>query len=204
MTIPDRHSRPGSSRRADPSEGEWPARVRAGDVRAFEAMFKAYYDPLCRYVARYVGSRDVAEDVVEDVFAWIWRERERWEVRGPLHPYLVTAVRRRAINHFRHDAVRGRAAPLLSLDPTYFAEPVQADAVADAEELRCRIERTLAALPPRMREAFILSRDEGLSYEEVAFRMGISIKTVGVHIGRALAALRKTISTLASLAALLP
>jgi RNA polymerase sigma-70 factor (family 1) len=166
-------------------------------------MFKVYYDPLCRYVARYVGSRDVAEDVVEDVFVWIWQERERWEVRGPLHPYLFAAARCRAINHLRHDAVRDRAAPRLSLDPTYFADPAPADAVAEAEELRHRVDRTLAALPPRMREAFVLSRDEGLSYDEVAFRMGISVKTVGVHISRALAALRKAILTMTGLAALL-
>ena len=203
MTMPDHYPSPRPPRRADPSEKEWPARVRAGDARAFEAMFKAYYDPLCRFVARYVGSRDVAEDVVEDVFVWIWQERERWDVRGPLRPYLFAAARCRAINHLRRDAVRDRAVPRLSLDPTYFADPAPSDATIDADELRGRIDRTLAALPARMREAFILSRDEGLSYDEVAFRMGISVKTVGVHIGRALAALRKAILPLAGLIALL-
>jgi RNA polymerase sigma-70 factor, ECF subfamily len=189
MPVPD--STDGRSSRF--SEEDWPARVRAGDARAFEAMFKAYYDPLCRYIVGYLGSRDEAEDVVEDLFARIWRERERWQVHGPLRPYLLTAVRCGAINRLRHEAVRRRAAPLLSLYEAQRSQPAIADAGFESEELRRRIERTLATLPPRTREAFLLRRGEGLSYDEVAFRMGISHKTVGVHIGRALAALRKAV-----------
>lgn len=203
MAEPDPPPSPRLPRRADPSEKEWPARIRAGDARAFEAMFKTYYDLLCRHVAGYIGNRDVAEDVVAEVFAWIWRERDRWEVRGPLWPYLLTAARRRAINQFRHDAVRKRLMPVLSLDSRYCSDPAPADAAFEAEELQRRVDRTLAALPKRTREAFVLSRGEGLSYDEVAFRMGISIKTVGVHIGRALAALRKGILAIVGLIALL-
>lgn len=183
--------------RPDIPETDWPARVRAGDARAFEAMFKAYYNPLCGYVATYLGSRDAAEDVVEDLFARLWRDREGWEVRGPLRPYLLAAARCGAINHLRHEAVRRRTAPLLSFETAAAAEPTAADTAFEVEELRRRLERTLAALPPRTREAFVLSRNEGLSYDEVAVRMGISPKTVGVHIGRALATLRKALLAVA-------
>src|ERR1043166_4031398 len=69
------------------------ARVRAGDEAAFEAMFRAYYDPLCHYVAAYLGSRDAAEDAVQGVFVRIWEDRTRWVVRDLRH-YLYAAVRR--------------------------------------------------------------------------------------------------------------
>src|SRR2546430_6751150 len=49
------------------------ARIRAGDEAAFEAMFRAYYDPLCRHVAPYLGSRDAAEDAVQGLFAEYFR-----------------------------------------------------------------------------------------------------------------------------------
>src|ERR1043166_6013197 len=91
------------------------ARVRAGDEAAFEAMFRAYYDPLCHYVAAYLGSRDAAEDAVQGVFVRIWEDRTRWVVSDLRH-YLYAAVRRRAISQVRRIAVRRRAAPLLVLD----------------------------------------------------------------------------------------
>src|SRR6266496_5085482 len=90
------------------------ARIRAGDEAAFEAMFRAYYGPLCRYVAAYLGSRDAAEDAVQGLFVRSWEDRARWVVSDLGH-YLYTAVRRRAISQVRRIAVQRRAAPLLVL-----------------------------------------------------------------------------------------
>jgi len=115
-------------------------------------------------------------------------------VVSDLGHYLYAAVRRRAISQVRRTAVRRRAAPLLVLEETGGAGRALPDAEFDAEELRRRLERVLDTLPPRTRAAFLLSRGEGLSYHQVAARMAISQKTVGVHIGRALAVLRNTLS----------
>jgi len=168
------------------------ARIRAGDEAAFEAMFRAYYDRLCRHVAPYLGSRDAAEDAVQGLFVRIWEDRARWVVSDLGH-YLYTAVRRRAISQVRRLAVQRRAAPLLVLEEIGGAGRAVPDAEFDAEELWRRLERVLDTLAPRTRAAFVLSRREGLSYQQVAARMAISPKTVGVHIGRALAALRNTL-----------
>ncbi len=166
-------------------------RIRAGDEAAFEAMFRAHYDGLCRYVAAYLGSRDSAEDVVQGVFARIWEDRSHWVVSDVQH-YLYAAVRRGALSQFRRAAVRRRCTPLLALEAgRAAAEPP--DAEFDAAELRQRLERALSALPPRTRTAFVLSRHEGLSYTEAASRMAISPKTIGVHISRALTVLRKAL-----------
>jgi len=187
MALPDDRSTSRESRH------DLVARIRAGDEAAFESMFRAYYDPLCRHVAPYLGSRDAAEDAVQGVFVRIWEDRARWVVSDLGH-YLYAAVRRRAISQVRRTAVRRRAAPLLVLEETGGAGRALPDAEFDAEELRRRLERVLDTLPPRTRAAFLLSRGEGLSYHQVAARMAISQKTVGVHIGRALAVLRNTLS----------
>src|SRR5437867_9038855 len=172
---------------------DWTERIRAGDEAAFEAMFRTHYDGLCRYVSAYLGSRDTAEDVVQGVFARIWEDRAHWVVSDVPH-YLYAAVRRRAMSQFRRAAVRRRAAPLLALEAGG-AAAAPPDAEFEGEELRRRLERALTALPPRTRAAFVLSRGEGLSYAEVASRMAISPKTIGVHISRALSVLRKTLLT---------
>ena len=118
----------------------------------------------------------------------IAKDRDRWVVSDLGH-YLYAAVRRRAISQVRRIAVRRRAAPLLAEVAGGAGAPP--DAEFDAEELWRRLERAIDTLPPRTRVAFMLSRREGLSYHEVAARMAISPKTVGVHIGRALSTLRK-------------
>src|SRR5438477_12354737 len=107
------------------------ARIRAGDEAAFEAMFRAYYDPLCRYVAAYLGSRDAAEDAVQGVFARLWEDRAHWAV-GEVRHYLYAAVRRRAISQIRRMAVQRRAAPLL-LEESGGAGRASADAEFEAE-----------------------------------------------------------------------
>ena len=196
MPSPTRHVPVGEDgTRSSPSlvpSHEWTERIRAGDEVAFEAMFRTHYDGLCRYVATYLGSRDTAEDVVQGVFARIWEDRAHWVVSDLPH-YLYAAVRRRAMSQFRRAAVRRRAVPLLELEGAAGAAAVPPDADFEAEELRQRLERALTALPPRTRAAFLLSRREGLSYTEVASRMAISPKTIGVHISRALTVLRKAL-----------
>jgi len=174
------------------SSHDWSERIRAGDEAAFEAMFRAHYDGLCRSIANYLGSRDSAEDVVQGLFARIWDGRAHWVVRDLEH-YLYTAVRRRAMSQFRGAAVRRRVAPMLTLEGAGCAFTPLPDAEFEAEELGRRLERAISALPPRTRTAFVLSRREGLSYTEVASRMAISPKTIGVHISRALTVLRKAL-----------
>jgi RNA polymerase sigma-70 factor (ECF subfamily) len=156
-------------------------------------MFRAYYEPLCRYVVGYLGNRDAAEDVVQGVFARIWDDRAHWVVRDLQH-YLYAAVSRGALSQYRRAAVRRRAAPLLTLEAAGHATTASADVEFEAEELRRRLDRAITALPPRTRAAFVLSRGKGLSYGEVASHMGISPKTVGVHIGRALNILRRALT----------
>ena len=184
------NARPVTDQSASPHE--WVARIRAGDEAAFEAMFRAHYDGLCRSIANYLGSRDTAEDVVQGVFACIWDGRAHWVVRDVEH-YLYAAARRRAMSQFRGAAVRRRAAPLLALEGAGRAFTPPPDAEFEAEELQQRLERALSTLAPRTRTAFVLSRGEGLSYAEVASRMAISPKTIGVHISRALTVLRKAL-----------
>jgi RNA polymerase sigma-70 factor (ECF subfamily) len=170
--------------------------MRLDDARAFEAIFYRYYDPLCHAIAGYLGDRDTAEDVVQTVLARLWHGRKDLDVHESLSAYLHAAVRRRAVDELRREAVRRRAAPLLIIES---ARTESAESRFDADVLRHRFARAVATLPPRTREAFILSRREGLSYDEIALRMGISVKTVGAHIANSLALLRKTIPVIVAL-----
>src|SRR5256885_10245168 len=147
------------------------ARIRVGDEAAFEAIFRAHYDALCRYIAPYLGSRDAAEDAVQGVFVRIWEDRARCVVRDLRH-YLYAAVRRRAISQVRRSAVRRRAAPLL-IDEIGGANGPPPDADFDAAELWRGPQGALDMGPPRPRPGFVVGRPPGFSYHAGARRVGL-------------------------------
>jgi RNA polymerase sigma-70 factor, ECF subfamily len=173
---------------------EWVARIRTGDVAAFESMWRAYKNDIGAFVMSYVRSRAAAEEVVQDLFLRIWVQRHLWEVPGPFHTYLFSAARNRAINYLRHERVeaafRERVACGGGDGVAAEARAADADEEAVTHALAADIGRSVAALPERCQEVFRLVRFHHLSYAEVATVLGISVKTVEVHMGRALTALR--------------
>lgn len=184
------------TRSSEALEKEWLAGIAVGDRDAFTHAFRAFYNRLCTYAAGYVGSPDIAEELVEDLFVWIWRERERLDVRGRLKPYLYTAVRNRALKHIRFEHVRARAhaeAARAEYSPAMGRGENAADEALNASELAALVRNVLDALPARPREAFLLARQHGLSHVEIARVMEISVSTVEKHIVRAARDLRRAV-----------
>jgi RNA polymerase sigma-70 factor (ECF subfamily) len=136
--------------------------------------------------------------VVQDVFLKIWERRTTWALSGPLRNYLLAATRNGAISRLRHWRVERRieeAVAAGTADALPFLPPHRdTDAGQRAAELRAAIDAAVQGLPPRMREAFVLSRRERLTHAEIAAVMGTSIKTVQEQIGRALRQLHITLS----------
>jgi RNA polymerase sigma-70 factor, ECF subfamily len=165
---------------------EWLERVRSGDEAAFEALFRAFAPGLCALAVRYVASRAVAEELVQDLFLDIWTRRAGLVVDRSVASYLQTAMRNRAMNHLRHER-------RMVAMPGAAERPEDADAGApgesellDALELQDAVEH----LPARCRLIFTLSRQQDMSYGEIAASLGLSIKTVETQMGRALKSLR--------------
>ncbi len=196
---------------ADPAdEAAWVERIRAGDSGAFELLFRTYYVPLRDFLTTYLGARDAAEEVVQDVFAQVWEQRARWEVRESARRYLFGAARNRAFNVMRHRrivrrwAVRalgvgsgdgGRhpiadGAEVVGPVPGLGQEGIAADAWLATNELAHAAQRAIAALPERCRQAYTLRLHHDLTRAEIAKVMGISVKAVEFHLMRALKAMR--------------
>src|SRR6266545_605005 len=170
------------------------ARLRAGEEAAFEQVFRRYYNPLCVFVTRYVGAPDLAEELVESVFARIWEQRLGWDVRGSLTAYLYAAVRHRALDHRRHEAIEGRMR-----ERTHREGPVPgmgqaqsgSEQLCEANELEAAVRAAIERLPERCRMVFTLRWQHQLSYAEIAETLGIATKTVETQMNRALKALRE-------------
>jgi RNA polymerase sigma-70 factor (ECF subfamily) len=183
----------GEAAAADVADAALAERVRAGDAAAFEALFRRHYDGLHAFAERYLRSPEAAEDVTVDVFARVWERRAEWKLRGSPRAYLYAAVRNEALAQLRRRRMVERAHADAARDerrPGMGAPPPGSDADVQARELAAAAEAAIAALPERTQEAFVLLRQHGLSYAEIALAMGISAKTVEVHVSRAFKALR--------------
>jgi RNA polymerase sigma-70 factor (ECF subfamily) len=169
------------------------AQMRAGEGNAFAALFSRYYDALCAFASGYTASRAEAEEVVEDVFVRLWELREQLEVRESLKSYLYTATRNRALNRLRDKRAETRRLEEASADATApgMGQPGPGiDQEVEAEEFARAVERAVEQLPPRARQVFLLHRQHGLTYAEIAAALEISPKTVENLLGRALKHLR--------------
>jgi RNA polymerase sigma-70 factor (ECF subfamily) len=163
------------------------ARLRAGDREAFEQLFRGFYSRLADYACSLLASADAAEDAVQDVFVAVWDGRERLPEGGRLVGYLYRSVRNRALNQIR--ARRTAARWLAAVEPDPAISP-EAELVLEDRELEQAYRAALEEVSPRGREVFLLSRDHGLSYPQIAELLGISVKTVETLMGRVLRALR--------------
>lgn len=183
----------------DEQDQEWIARIRAGDPRAFEALFSAHYEPLVRFAYGLLQSRAAAEEVVQEIFLKLWEQRARWEVQRTLRTYLYGATRNGALNALRHADIEQRLAARMdthsdTASAGVMPRMVGADERVRVQELRAAIARAIERLPARCRETFVLSREHQMTYEQIADVMGVSVRTVEEQIGRAIKSLRTSLS----------
>jgi RNA polymerase sigma-70 factor, ECF subfamily len=179
---------------ATPQQGEADLirRIRAGDERALEAVFRAHYQAMCAVVRRIVFAPDIAEELVQDVFLRLWAKRETLSEIDSLRTYLYRAARNTALNHLR----RRKLENAFEEKETAKGEPAASEATDDsatADELAGAVREAIGRLPDRCREIFLMSRDGGLTYGQIASELGISIKTVETQMGRALRSLRMSL-----------
>lgn len=176
-----------------PSDAALVARIRAGDERALEVVFRAHYAGMSAFVQRYVHAPDVAEELTQDIFFKLWARREQMSEIASLKTYLYRAVRNQALNWLRRRKLERRWEEEQAEDsePTTSAHT---DDDTTEQEVVALVRAAIDRLPPRCREIFLLSRDGGLTYNEIAATLEISVKTVETQMGRALKSLRGSLA----------
>jgi RNA polymerase sigma-70 factor (ECF subfamily) len=176
------------------SEDEITGRIRMGDIKAFESLFRSSYSSLVKYATTILKDHDSAEEIVQDLFYRLWKERQKLNIESSLNGYLFRSVYNRCLHHIEHQKVVQK----YQSDMKYVgydspATPLQAVQLGELQE---KIARTLEELPDRCGEIFYLNRFEGLKYREIADKLSISVKTVEANMGRALKEFRKAVTGL--------
>ena len=172
----------------DLGDRAWAERIQRGDVEAFELVFQRLAPGLRAFALRYVDSEEQAEDLVQDLFLALWRQRETLDLRVSLVTYLYTAARNRAFTYLRHEQVVERWERTRARWAARQGSPVE-EGLLEAELARA-VQGAIARLPNRTRLVFTMSRQQKMTYDQIAAALGVSTKTVETQMGRALRLMR--------------
>lgn len=172
-------------------EKELLSRIAAGDRLAFGVLFDFYHHRLGSFIFGITKSIELAEEITLDVFLKIWMTREVLTDVRNFQAYLFTVSRNVAVGALRK-IVRERTQRSAWLkDPS-------AEFKSDGEEKEIYlslIEEAIDRLSPQRKKIYLLSRKEGLAYQEIAGQLGLSKFTVRAHIQQAVDAIVQFVKT---------
>jgi RNA polymerase sigma-70 factor (ECF subfamily) len=166
-------------------------RVRKGDARAFDLLVRKYRHKIVGLISRYVHDWSECEDVAQEAFVRAWRALPAFRGESAFYTWMYKIAVNTAKNHL---VAQGRRPPADDLDADTAVQidagaRLRDEATPERELARREIERTVfetvEALPDELRVAITLREVDGLSYEEIAERMGCPIGTVRSRIFRA-------------------
>ncbi len=151
-----------------------------------DETFRLYYRPLCLYALHYLQQPDDAEDTVQDCMTDFLERAQAGATVADVKSYLFMMVRNRCLDRLKGDS---------HIDRNHTSEEFE-DSIAesDYEEasfIEARLWTAIDSLPERCREVFLLSKRDGLKYEEIAEELDISVNTVKNQVSKALKALKE-------------
>jgi RNA polymerase sigma-70 factor (family 1) len=169
------------------------ASLKAGDPVAFTAIYEHYSERLTGFASSKLFNLNDTRDIIHDIFVKLWEDRVNLRIERNLEAYLFAMVRHRVIDKIRKNISHERYAEMLStLEVSQHPDVEQKIAV---DELDKKFRKSVDELSPRVKEIFLLSRNEELSIQEIALKLNLSEQTVKNQITYALKHLRNALTT---------
>ena len=177
--------------------------VRDGNAGAFEALVQKHQNRLVMVLEHLVGDRTQAEDLAQDVFLRVYRARERYVPTAKFSTWLYTITHNVASNAIRKSSRRKEVNLVTSPSGSMPVRPLDTMAkdksnlmptrMADQKEMSNMILDAIQSLGPRQRMAMLLSKYEGMSYNEIAETMELTPQAVKSLLSRARGNLRDSL-----------
>jgi len=166
--------------------------LKKGNVVAFDNIYEMYSKRLYGFVLRYVKLKEDAEGIVQEVFITIWETRNKIDIYSSFDSFIFTIAYNTTINLLRKRVNEHKYQERLNS----IQQITGADQIIDDiyfKEISTQLKLLLDQLTPRQKEIFQLSRDEGLTHEEIAKKLNISVNTVKNHLVTTLAFIKSHI-----------
>lgn len=168
--------------------------LKGKDRAAFTEIYNRYWGVLASFATKLLDDEDEAIDVIQDIFTNIWTASETLSITSSIKSYLYVSVRNRIISRIRHGKTKGHY--LDTLTEIYERGEFVTDEQVRFRELSLQIEQEIDKLPIKMREVFLLSRNEGMSHQQISKELGIASDTVKKQIHKAIKVLKMKLNTL--------
>jgi len=162
----------------------------------FEILFMKHHKELIGLSYNIVRDRDAAKDVVQEVFVKLWKNKDSLEFGERIKHYLFKATAHASLNHLRGQRKYYRLEDFEQINDLAVQSGVE---TTSFKELELKSRQAIDRLPHQCKAIFILSRHEGLKYQEIADILGLSLKTVENQMGIALGKLRQDLKPFLSL-----
>lgn len=160
-------------------------KISRDDEKALKELFDMYFGKLVETAMYYVNDHSAAQEIVSDVFIKLWNNRSNLEKIININSYLFTAIKRQSLNYIRDNNKKLH----LSLDESDHDIIVELNSPEEmllSKEFVEILNHAVQELPSKCRLVYSLVKDDGMKYIEVAETLNISIKTVEMHVGKAL------------------
>jgi len=173
---------------SSPTDNEIMLQVRDGDVAKLAILFERYHGKLFNFLVRVTDRRDVSEDLVQEVFFRVLKYKHTFRGDAPFTAWMYQMGRNAAADHFRkwkedpapHETMEAHEAP----DAT-------ASDMLEHMEQNSLLHLALSRLPLEKREVLVLSRFQGMKYEEISTILNCPVGTVKARVHFALKELRE-------------
>lgn len=139
----------------------------------FKEFFDQYYTMIRNFLYYKTGSINVAEDIAQDVFVKVWEKRDEVE-SATVKSLLYTISGNLAINHLKHQGVVYDFVNRYAIHPASESP----EFILEEKEFKKKLEAVISALPENSRIVFLMNRIDKLTYNEIANRLGLSVKAV--------------------------
>lgn len=165
--------------------------IKLGNPKAFELLFLKYHKKLYYFCFKTLKNKEESEGLVQNIFMEIWANRERIDINRSFYGYLFKIAKNKIYNHLRK-----------SINEQVYKEYIihrnegseyRTEIDIDYNEISNILEEIIGKLPPRRKQIFSLSRNEGLTYKEIGKKLNISENTVDTQIRNALDFIREKI-----------
>jgi RNA polymerase sigma-70 factor (family 1) len=174
---------------ASPFDEENVLRLLSEDSKyAFQLIYNAYSNRIYKVSLSYLKSPILAEEVVQDVFFKLWFQRKNLAHLHSVEAWLYTVCKNLILNYLKKVSHDWELKKALLHDRRESEE--SADIKLREHQLAEILASAIANLSPQQRQIYVLSRENGLSYDAIASKLGISPLTVKTHMSRALSSIR--------------
>ncbi|MBR1410534.1 MAG: RNA polymerase sigma-70 factor [Prevotella sp.] len=162
-------------------------RLVLGDHDAFHRVFKEAYPKVYAFSLGFIKNADDAEDIAQTVFIRLWTKREVLASVNNLDSYLYVITKNTVLNHL---ASRKAFTVDISAVRDAGSNMASPQEQIEATDLQLLIDMVVSNMPPQRQAVYRMSREEGLTNDEIASRMGLQKKTVENHLNLALNEIR--------------